>query len=155
MACFYTMAPVNSVSCRKEWFINRPSFIHHCDLSPACLGIGINSLIDPWFSCLSDYGKTSAFLLYVHMFLLYVHMWCRVVIGRDWAIFGHAGTGRVGRITQGKIPWNIPPWLGIEPGPRRGQTVRCIHSPIEPSWPRARRGQTVRCIHSPIMTDYR
>jgi len=26
-------------------------------------------------------------------------------------------------ISQGKIPWNTPPWLGIEPGPRGGQTV--------------------------------
>ena len=38
---------------------------------------------------------------------------------------------------------------GIEPGPRRGQTVRYIHSPPELSRPGPRRGQTVRYIHSP------
>ena len=31
----------------------------------------------------------------------------------------------------GKIPWNTPPWLGIEPGPRGGQTVSY---PTELSW---------------------
>ena len=34
-------------------------------------------------------------------------------------------------ISQGKIPWNTPPWLGIEPGPRGGQTVSY---PTELSW---------------------
>ena len=32
---------------------------------------------------------------------------------------------------SGKIPWNTPPWLGIEPGPRGGQTVSY---PTELSW---------------------
>jgi len=31
----------------------------------------------------------------------------------------------------GKIPWNTPPWLGIDPGPRGGQTVSY---PTELSW---------------------
>jgi len=31
----------------------------------------------------------------------------------------------------GIIPWNTLPRLGIEPGPRRGQTMRYIHSPTE------------------------
>jgi len=26
-------------------------------------------------------------------------------------------------ISQGKIPWNTPPWLGAEPGPQGGQIV--------------------------------
>jgi len=43
----------------------------------------------------------------------------------DWAIFCHAGSERVGRVwsVRGKIPWSTPSWLGIEPGPRGGQTV--------------------------------
>jgi len=38
---------------------------------------------------------------------------------------------RLAVISQGKIPWNTPPWLGIEPGPRGGQTVSY---PTELSW---------------------
>jgi len=34
-------------------------------------------------------------------------------------------------ISQGKIPWNTPPWLGIEPGPWGGQTASY---PTELSW---------------------
>jgi len=41
-----------------------------------------------------------------------------------------------------------PPELS-RPGPRRGQTVGCIHSPTELTWPGLRRGQTVGYIHSP------
>jgi len=60
---------------------------------------------------------------------------CVVSLRGDWAIFCHTGSGRVGResvISQRKIPWNTPPWLGIEPGPRGGQTVSY---PTELSWP--------------------
>jgi len=32
-------------------------------------------------------------------------------------------TGWQSAISQGKISWNTPPWLGTEPGPRGGQTV--------------------------------
>jgi len=32
-------------------------------------------------------------------------------------------TGWQSLISQGKIPWNAPPWLGIEPGPQGGRTV--------------------------------
>ena len=32
-------------------------------------------------------------------------------------------------ISQGKIPRNTMPWVGIELGPRRGQTAGYIHSP--------------------------
>ena len=53
-------------------------------------------------------------------------------------------------ISQGKIPWNVSPRLGVEPRPQGGQTVSCIHSIIDLSWPGPRRGQTVRCIHSTI-----
>jgi len=51
-------------------------------------------------------GWTSAFLLAVHRL-------CGVIKAQD----GLA-------ISQGKIPWYTPPWLGIESGPRRGQTAR-------------------------------
>ena len=65
--------------------------------------------------------------------------------------------GRQSVISQGKIAWSTSPQLGIEPtpwenrprdtfilplsfhppGPRRGQTVRCIPFPAELSWPGA------------------
>jgi len=77
--------------------------------------------------------------------------------------------GRQSVISQGKIAWSTSPQLGIEPtpwenrprdtfilplsfhppGPRRGQTVRCISFPAELSWPGPRQRQTVRYIHSP------
>jgi len=38
-------------------------------------------------------------------------------------------------VSQGKIPWNTPPLLGIEPRPRRGQTVSYNHSYTKVSWP--------------------
>jgi len=44
-------------------------------------------------------------------------------------------------ISQGKISWNTPPWLEIEPWPHGEQTGRC---PTELSWPRPQRGQTGR-----------
>jgi len=40
-------------------------------------------------------------------------------------------TGWQRAISLRKIPWNIPSWLGIEPGPRGGQTVSY---PTELSW---------------------
>jgi len=43
-------------------------------------------------------------------------------------------TGWQSVISQEKIPWNTSPWLGIEPGPRGGQTVRFTHFPTELSW---------------------
>ena len=46
----------------------------------------------------------------------------------------------IAAISQGKIPWNTPPWLGIEPGPQGGQTVSY---PTELSWARPQGGQTV------------
>jgi len=42
--------------------------------------------------------------------------------------------------------------LGWEWNPRRGHTVRYIHSPTELSWPGPRGGQTVRYIHFPATT---
>ena len=40
-------------------------------------------------------------------------------------------TGWQSAISQGKIPWNTSGWLGIESGPRGGQTVRY---PTEVPW---------------------
>jgi len=45
-----------------------------------------------------------------------------------WCLWGEIGPfsamlAENGLVEPGKIPWNIPPWLGIEPGPRGGQTV--------------------------------
>ena len=73
----------------------------------------------------SIHGWTSAFLLTVHRL-------CGVFEGR----LGHflprwLRTGWQSVISQGKIPWNTPPWLGNEPGPRGGQTVSY---PTELSW---------------------
>ena len=68
---------------------------------------------------------------------------CVVSLGGDWAIFCYAGSGpgRVSSvINQGKIPWNTPPWLRIEPGPQGGQTVSYS---TELSWPGPQGGQTV------------
>ena len=97
---------------------------------------------------------------------------CVVPLRGNGAIFCHTDSGRVGRVWSAweKFPWNTPLWLGIEPGPRGGQTrrfihsftelsrlwppggqtVRFIHSPTELSWPGQQGGQAVRYIHSPI-----
>jgi len=65
-------------------------------------------------------------------FLLAVHRWCGVVEGRLSHFLPHwLRMGWQSAISQGKIPWNTPPWLGIEPGPRGGQTVSY---PTELSW---------------------
>jgi len=50
-------------------------------------------------------------------------------------------------ISQGTIPWNTPPRLGIEPGPRWGQRVRFIHFPTELSWPTSGYGLVKRKTH--------
>ena len=58
---------------------------------------------------------------------------CVVSLRGDWAIFCHAGSGRVGRVwsAREKSLEILKPWLGIEPGPRGGQTVSY---PTELSW---------------------
>jgi len=47
--------------------------------------------------------------------------------GTPWTVYKAAHV-----ISQGKIPWNTPPWSRIEPGPWGGQTVSY---PSELSWP--------------------
>ena len=70
-----------------------------------------------FFQPSSVHGWTSAFLLTVHRL-------CGVIEERlshflpCWLRMGWRSA-----VSQGKIPWNAPPWLGIEPGPRGGQTV--------------------------------
>jgi len=69
---------------------------------------------------------------WISAFLLAVHRLCCVIEGR----LGHflprwLRTGWRSAISQGKIPWNTLPWLGIEPGQRGGQTVSY---PTELSW---------------------
>ena len=95
---------------------------------------------------------------------------CAMPLRGNWAIFCHAGSGRVGRMWSARqnsleIPSNgrefnpgqredrqwdtfILPLSYHDPGHKRGQTVRYI-SPTELSWPGPRRGQTVRYTHSP------
>jgi len=78
---------------------------------------------------------------------------CVMPLRRDCAIFCHAGSERVGGVwsAREKLPWNKSPWLEIGLQPKKGQTVRYIHSPTELSW----RGQTVRYIHSPTELSWR
>jgi len=71
------------------------------------------------------HGWTSAFLLAVHRL-------CGVFEGRLSHFLPHwLRTGWQSAISQEQIPWNTPPWLGNEPGPRGGQTVSY---PTELSW---------------------
>jgi len=78
-----------------------------------------------FYQPLSVHGWTSAFLLAVHSL-------CGVIEGRlSHFLPRWLRTGWQSAISQGKIPWNAPPWLGIEPGPRGGQTVSY---PTELSW---------------------
>ena len=57
-------------------------------------------------------------------FLLAVHRLCGAIEGRlSHFLPRWLRTGWQSVISQGKIPWNTPPWLGIEPGPQEGQTV--------------------------------
>jgi len=74
--------------------------------------------------------------LFVHCwtsaFLLVVHRLCGVIEGRlSHFLPRWLRTGWQSAISQGKIPWNTPPWLGNEPGPRGGQTVSY---PTKLSW---------------------
>ena len=56
-------------------------------------------------------GWTSAFLLAVHRL-------CGIFEGRlSHFLPRWLRTGWKSAISQGKIPWNTAPWLGIEPGP--------------------------------------
>ena len=57
-----------------------------------------------------------------------------ILCGHDNLYICHAGSARAGwqsLISQGKISLNTLPWLGIDPGPRGGQTMRFIHFPTE------------------------
>ena len=57
-------------------------------------------------------------------FRLAVHRLCGFVEGRlSHFLPRWLRTGWQSVISQGKIPWNTPPCLGIEPGPQGGQTV--------------------------------
>ena len=57
------------------------------------------------------------------------------VLWRHWGkIEPFPATLAESRLAVWKIPWNTLPGPGVEPGPRRGQPVRYIHSPNEPSW---------------------
>jgi len=70
-----------------------------------------------FYQPLSVRGWTSAFFLAVHRL-------CGVIEGRlSHFLPRWLRTGWQSAISQGKIPLNTPPWLGIEPGPRGGQTV--------------------------------
>jgi len=81
-----------------------------------------------FFQLSSDHSWTSVILLNVHR--LY-----GVIEGRLSHFMPHwLRTGWQSVIGQGEIPWNTTSWLGIEPGSRRGQTVRYIPSPTELSW---------------------
>ena len=81
-----------------------------------------------FYQPLSVRGWTSAFLLDFHRL-------CGAIEGRLSHFLPHwLRTGWQSMTSQGIIPWNTPPWLGIEPGPRGGQTVSYIHSPTELSW---------------------
>jgi len=87
------------------------------------------SIFFPFFfqpSWSSIHGWTLAFLLTVHRL-------CGVIGGRlSHFLPRWLRTGWQSVICQGNIPWNTPPWLGIESGPQGGQTV---NYPTELSWP--------------------
>ena len=73
-----------------------------------------------FYQPLSARGWTSAFLLAVHRM-------CGVIEGRlSHFLPRWLRTGWRSAISQGKIPWNTLPWLGIEPVPRRTDSE--IHS---------------------------
>ena len=75
----------------------------------------------------------SAFVCLWLDFFLNVHRLCDAIEGRlSYFLPRSLRTGW--QINQRKIPWNTPPWLVIEHGPRWGQTVRFIHFPTELSW---------------------
>jgi len=90
-------------------------------------GVSMAAVWSRFFFCQpsSVHGWTSAFLLAVHRL-------CGVFEGRlSHFLPRWLRRGWQSAISQGKIPWNTPPWLGIEPGPRGGQTVSY---PTELSW---------------------
>ena len=75
-----------------------------------------------------------------------------VPLSEDWAIFwsfwsfpSEDGLAKCDQLGRDPLKFFAKT---IELGPRRRQTVRCIHSPTELSWPRPQGGQTVRYIHS-------
>ena len=60
----------------------------------------------------------------ISAFLLAVHRLCGVVEGRlSHFLPRWPRPGWQSAISQGKISWNTPPWVGIELGPRGGQPV--------------------------------
>jgi len=78
--------------------------------------------------------------------------------GRHSALWSSLNSVRGSTCDQpGKIPWNTPPWSGIEPGPQEGQTKsypiglprprplggQTVSYPTELSWPWPLGGQTV------------
>jgi len=76
-----------------------------------------------FYQPLSVRGWTSAFLLAVHGL-------CGVILSHFLPRWLRTGWQSV--ISQGKIPWDTPPWPGVEPGPRRGQTVSYHDWPLYP-----------------------
>jgi len=85
--------------------------------------------------------QPSSVLGWTSAFLLAVLRLCGVIEGRlshflpRWLRIGWQSV-----ISQGKIPWNTQPWLGIEPGPQGGKPVSY---PTELSWPGPQGGHTV------------
>ena len=61
---------------------------------------------------------------WISAFLLAVHRLCGVIERRlSYFLPCWLRTGWQSIVSQGKFPWNTLPWLGIELGPRGGQTV--------------------------------
>jgi len=77
---------------------------------------------EPFSNCFCILLQPSSVHRWTSAFLLAVHGLCGVTEGR-WSHF----LGWQSVISQAKIPWNTPPWLGIEPGPWGGQTVNRVH----------------------------
>jgi len=95
------------------------------DIPALCSASSSSAMSIFFYQPLSVHCWTSAFLLTVHRLR-------DVIEGRlSHFLPRWLRTGWQGAISQGKIPWNTPPWLGIEPGPRGGQTVSY---PTELSW---------------------
>jgi len=77
------------------------------------------------FQPLSVHSWTSAFFLAIRRL-------CGVNVGRlNHCLPRWLRTGSQSVVSRGKIPWNTPSGLWIEPRPQGGQTVRLIHSPTE------------------------
>jgi len=115
--------------------ILQSDILNICDseLATIILCSCIPVIVDSRFECFlqrpsSVRGWTSAFLLAGHR-----------LCGANERRLSHflprwLRTGWQSVISQGKISWNTPPWLGIKPGSQGGQTVGFIHSPTEVSW---------------------